>query len=133
MRVPSPLLHPALGRKLVYSPELMPMPLVGMGALGLEISLGGAAAAVASRMIPIIAQGFLLPGDWRHGSERTREVFTKWPVSVTDSAVCAGRGLRFGRFVPGRSSAPCVSASVLPSVLLLGVHAGQGLTLVPGA
>lgn len=112
----------------------MPTPLVGMGALGLEISLGGAAAAVASRMIPIIAQGFLLPGDWRQGSERTREVFTKGPVSVTDSSVCAGPGLRFGRFVPGRSTAPCVSASVLlPSVLLLGVNAGQGLTLVPGA
>lgn len=92
--------HPALGRKLPYSPELMPMSLVGMGALGLEISLGGAAATVASRIIPVIAQGFCCLSTRDTGPGRTWEVFTKWPVSITDSAVCAGRGLQFGQFVP---------------------------------
>lgn len=62
-----PCCHPALGRKLVCSPELIPMSLVGMGTIGLEISVGGAAATVASRATPIIAQRFLLPIYWRHG------------------------------------------------------------------
>lgn len=65
---PAPCCHPALERKLVYFPELVPMSLVGLGTIGLEISLGGAAATVPSRMTPILAQGFFLPVDWRHGS-----------------------------------------------------------------
>lgn len=69
MGVPALCCHPALGRKLVYAPELIPKTLVGVGTTGLEISPGGAAATVvASGKIPVIAQGFLLPIKWRHGS-----------------------------------------------------------------
>lgn len=60
---------PALGRKLVSSPELTPMSPGRHVHVSLEISLGGAAAIVASRMTLVIAQGFLLTINQRHRSK----------------------------------------------------------------
>lgn len=104
MGVPRLLLPICLGRKPVHSPELISRSLVGMGTVGLEISVGGAAATIASRATPGIAQRFLLPINWRHGPERMWEVFTKWPVPITDGWVCASQGLQFEQFV----SAYCI-------------------------
>lgn len=101
MGVPAPCCYSALGRKSVYVPELIPTTLVGMGTTGLEISVGGPVTIViASRKIPVIAQGFLLPISWRHGSRENMGSVCKmasvylWPFGVCPSraavpAVCS--------------------------------------------
>ena len=64
---------------------------------GLQISVQGAAdaATVPSRKIP----GFSPAQKLETQLQRTWEILTKWPVSVTEGLACAWQGLQFGQCV----------------------------------
>lgn len=116
--VPSLRWLSALGRKLVSSPELTPVSPGWHVHISLEISLGGAAAIVASRMTPVIAQGFLLTINQRHRSKENMGRCSQNGQCLSLMAWCMP--VKGCDLFLGRNTASCISIAILlPSSLLV--------------